>query len=211
VALSKKPRQSAPLKPPEPIPAHVLEFDTLEFNPTAVGMGNYGDLGDSTHFVDEATLEGLAAGDLPHWSAFDELVVGLVRARQPTLDDETVKARLVSIKKVVDGTRRGSPKTADDALLFAVAHALVRKRLQSNEAEPSIRATIIQLVDSEYWNGHYATEKKETVYRRIKRKYVEDEARLLAMVTAASHPLQRERWNKMQEALALLRSIGVAK
>lgn len=213
MSQAKSRRKAPPLKKTE-IPEHILaEIGEGMSNPTAVGLGNSADPADATHFAEAEAIAALAAGDLPHWSAFDSIMMALIQGRNPAMDEAEAEEVLTCVKIAIDGPPpRGARPVADEELLFAVARRYAEQKLQSpdSEGEPSIKKIIVGLIGESYWGHLYRDEQEDTVYRRISKKFRADKARLLVMVTASHHPLQQERWDKTQRAIGLLRELALA-
>lgn len=214
MSQAKSRRKAPPLKKVE-IPEHILaEIGDGVSNPTAVGSGNFADLADATHFAEGEAIAALAAGDLPHWSAFSSIMKALIQGRNPAMDEAEAEEVLSRVKIAIDGLPpRGARPVADEELLFAVARRYAEQKLQfpDSEDEPSIKKIIVGLIGEEFWGQQHREEEEDAIYRRILNKFRLNEARLLAMVTASHHPLQQERWDKTQRAIGLLRELGLAR
>jgi len=207
-----QPRVKNPIKPlvpydPNPPPAWLIkEFAEFPTNPTSPGLGNLITVDDVDHVLDRQRIDELAASDLFSWRANDVILAAVINA-YPSSD--SVEKRMAMARKALFGeVQRGPSSHDDDAILWAMACAIMREKLVEHREPRPLAEIIASLFEASDWGRLNPSEQKTTL-TRLRRKFNRHREQLLAEATANFHPAQQARWHKVQDILRLLRELRI--
>jgi hypothetical protein len=118
--------------------------------------------------------------------------------------------RARAAKSAIYGAPLG-PNIDDLEALREIALEYLRDQLLAQQGDRPRPRTVHNLIMKVLDPSEPAAADREAHYRRLKGKFEEGRDRLIAEATAYNHPLQKARWQKVQQIIDLLAELGLAR